>query len=370
MAPANYAPILNGVMWTQVVIAIVFIAARIYTRRIVINSVGWDDMLMLVNLVTFILYVAFISVGTSYGIGKKYAAVPAADYSKAIMWEALGQAICILGIAASKGSVALFLLRIVLKTWHIVLLWFCIVTTTILAIITTTLLFLQCKPAAFLWDHTIEGGVCWLNFTAVGLTMASWSAFMDFVLALLPWHVVWSLNMKKKEKLTVTFGLSLGIFAGVCSIIRTYELKSLSSLDEYVYDTVPMLIWSSTEVLMTIMCACIPVLRPLYIRLVYGSQYEGSGPRSKSYQLHDRDRSQSKGKSKPKSGSNSNIYMGPGSSALRTTIKGYDDDNMSEESILRETQEQQRMTSGEAFKAGDIVRTDEIHVSYVNDSVI
>jgi hypothetical protein len=87
------------------------------------------------------------------------------------MWEAIGQGICILGIALSKSSVAVFLLRIVVRRWHVYVLWFCIVSTSILCIITTTLLFLQCKPTAFLWDHSIEGGVCWLNFTHVGLSM-------------------------------------------------------------------------------------------------------------------------------------------------------------------------------------------------------
>lgn len=33
---------------------------------------------------------------------------------------------------------------------------------------------------------------------------------MDFVLAILPWHIIMGLNMKRKEKLTVAFGLSLG----------------------------------------------------------------------------------------------------------------------------------------------------------------
>ena len=172
---------------------------------------------------------ACVSVGTSYGVGKKFAAVPRGDYSKAIMWEAIGQAICIMGIAASKGSVALFLLRIVIYRWHVIALWFCIVSTTIMCTITTTLLFVQCRPTAFLWDQTIEGGKCWLNFTVVGLTMgckliiwrlmwadhhsnetSAWSAAMDFVLAILPWHIIMGLNMKRKEKLTVAFGLSLG----------------------------------------------------------------------------------------------------------------------------------------------------------------
>jgi hypothetical protein len=115
--------------------------------------------------------VACISTGVKYGIGKKFADVPPADYSKAVMWEVIGQGICVMGIAASKGSVALFLLRIVVRKWHIALLWACILSTTICCIITTTLLFLQCRPSAFLWDRTIEGGICWLDFEKVGLTM-------------------------------------------------------------------------------------------------------------------------------------------------------------------------------------------------------
>jgi hypothetical protein len=94
------------------------------------------------------------------------------------MWEAVGQGICIMGIAASKGSVAIFLLRIVIKKWHITLLWFCIASTTTLCIITTTLLFLQCRPTAFLWNHTIDGGYCWLNFTQVGLAMGGMFHYM------------------------------------------------------------------------------------------------------------------------------------------------------------------------------------------------
>ena len=51
MAVENYGPILNGVMWTQVVIAVAFIAMRLYTRFFLIRSLGWDDLLMIVNLV-------------------------------------------------------------------------------------------------------------------------------------------------------------------------------------------------------------------------------------------------------------------------------------------------------------------------------
>lgn len=126
---------------------------------------------------TFIGYVATITVGIRHGIGKKHATVHPDDYSRAVMLEAIGQGICIMGIAASKSSVAVILLRIVVLKWHKVLLWFCVASTSAMCIITTTLLFVQCRPVAFLWDPTIEGGYCWLNFTRVGLTMGGKSVW-------------------------------------------------------------------------------------------------------------------------------------------------------------------------------------------------
>jgi hypothetical protein len=49
--PADYAPILNSVMWLQVFIATLFIGLRLYTRYFIIRCLGWDDLVMVVNLV-------------------------------------------------------------------------------------------------------------------------------------------------------------------------------------------------------------------------------------------------------------------------------------------------------------------------------
>lgn len=52
--PTDYGAILNVVMWFQVFISTVFIAFRIYTRYYIIRSLGWDDYMMVVNLVSWI----------------------------------------------------------------------------------------------------------------------------------------------------------------------------------------------------------------------------------------------------------------------------------------------------------------------------
>jgi hypothetical protein len=40
---------------------------------------------------------------------------------------------------------------------------------------------------------------------------AAYSAAMDFTLALLPWKLIWGLQMKKKEKVGVAVAMSCGV---------------------------------------------------------------------------------------------------------------------------------------------------------------
>jgi hypothetical protein len=49
--PRDYAPLLNGVMWCQVTLAFFFIVLRMYTRHYIVRNLGWDDVVMVVNLV-------------------------------------------------------------------------------------------------------------------------------------------------------------------------------------------------------------------------------------------------------------------------------------------------------------------------------
>ncbi|KAF4627114.1 hypothetical protein G7Y89_g11041 [Cudoniella acicularis] len=87
---------------------------------------------------------------------------------------------------------------------------------------------------------------------------------MDFALAIFPWFILWKLNMKRKERLTIALGLSLGVFAGICGIIRAVELQGIAGKSDYTYLTLPLILWGSTELLICILCASIPILRPLY----------------------------------------------------------------------------------------------------------
>jgi hypothetical protein len=54
----------------------------------------------------------------------------------------------------------------------------------------------------------------------------AYSGAQDFVLALLPWTIVWNLQMKRKEKLGVAFAMSLGILYVDPSTKQMFSAKS------------------------------------------------------------------------------------------------------------------------------------------------
>ncbi len=62
--------------------------------------------------------------------------------------------------------------------------------------------------------------------------LAVWSSICDFFFAIFPWLFIWSLRMPKRDKIMLAGGMSLGVIAGVCGIIRTVVL---ARLDVYNY---------------------------------------------------------------------------------------------------------------------------------------
>ncbi|KAJ5920729.1 hypothetical protein N7454_009262 [Penicillium verhagenii] len=342
----------NAVLWLEAVIFSLLVALRLYTRKQILNSVGFDDYLVCFALVLHLLYTIFVTNATHYGLGQLYATVgDPTIYFTAVKYELFSQVAGLMVIGVGKAAVGAFLLRIVRNKIHIWVIWVCLFITAVLTLFASITVIVQCVPVEKSWNPSVPG-TCWLNFSNVGYTVGSWFVAADFSFAILPWFVVWDLNMKKKEKITVAVGLSLGILAGVCGIVRTVALSGLDA-SEYIYDTVPMLIWSATESCVTIMCSTIPVLRPLYIRLRYGKDGKDGSSSDNSYKLPMYGNSRKYSSSKhygqlSKSGFETSVVE-PRAFSEQTVIKS-NRTNDSDEMILR--------------SPARIERTDEISVSY------
>ena len=113
----------------------------------------------------------------------------------------------------SKTAFGLVLLRLtngrpVLKA----MVWFTILSVNILMGIAMVLIWAKCSPVASNWDLTIKG-TCWdpriVNIT--GVSAGCLSGVCDIFLSLLPWSLIWKLQMRKREKVGVGIAMSMGI---------------------------------------------------------------------------------------------------------------------------------------------------------------
>ncbi|KAI9645302.1 hypothetical protein NHQ30_006037 [Ciborinia camelliae] len=277
---AGLGPIIILVMWIETFFAGIFVGLRMYTRHYIVKATGYDDWLIVASLLLFIGYSAFCTAAAAYGLGSHYDDITPTQFVMSNKMEIAGQTCNIIAIATSKSAVAVFLLRLVVVPWHKAFLWLCIASTFIVCVICAVLDFFQSSPIAAVFDPSLPHTVNF-DFTANAIFSGAYTALMDFTLALFPWHFLSRVRIKRKERLTISLGLSMGVFAGICGVVRAIRLGGLSARSDYTYDTVPLILWGSSELLVAIACACIPVLRPLYKRL--RGQTKSSDERSDSY---------------------------------------------------------------------------------------
>ncbi|KAB5533538.1 hypothetical protein GE09DRAFT_1291621 [Coniochaeta sp. 2T2.1] len=213
-----------------------------------------------------ILYTVFVTIATKYGLGRFFADIGNADvYSTTVVYKVFSQVAGLMVIGVGKCAVGVFLLRIVRNPTRRGSYGLFGQGRSSSHSSPTSRLLVQCIPVQK--SPTVPGH-CWFDFSQVGLTVGSWCVIADSAFAILPWFVIWDQNMKRTDKLTVACGLSLGVLS--------------ASTTPYT-----MLIWSATESTVTIMCSSIPVLRPLYVQIRYGSKNDSSsaGEDSSPYRL-------------------------------------------------------------------------------------
>ncbi|KAL5375003.1 hypothetical protein DPSP01_011494 [Paraphaeosphaeria sporulosa] len=124
--------------------------------------------------------------------------------------------------------------------------------------------WLSCRPTAKLYNPFLEGK-CWPAYVTrnYGYFNAAFCTVVDFALALLPWKLLWGLQLKTKEKIGVGIAMSMGLLAGVCAIIKGVHLRDVTDAD-FFYTGKNVTIWTATETATAVIGACIPVLRVFF----------------------------------------------------------------------------------------------------------
>ncbi|RYO08635.1 hypothetical protein AA0119_g1411 [Alternaria tenuissima] len=274
-------PLMSIATWCLVGVSGAFLIVRLIIQKSQ-RRLWIDDLLLGLSWTLLLVQVILNQLAINLGYGRHALDVNLSNFNTMIYYGASELTISIIAITLSKISFGVTLLRLT-SGWTRYYVCFAITTLAVFAIPAATVPWTQCKPIAKTFLDILPGtcvdkrpSVRYGNFQAI------WSAMMDVSLALLPWKILWNVQMRTAEKIGVGLAMSLGVFAGAIAIVRAHYIEKLAVLDTS-YDSYTSIIWASAEAAMAIVATSIPVLR-VVLKGVVNTAIEGynTSGRSKS----------------------------------------------------------------------------------------
>ncbi|KAL7621418.1 hypothetical protein AAE478_008740 [Parahypoxylon ruwenzoriense] len=288
-------PRLMAMFWTWTGLASMLLTLRFYARY-KIHALGWDDWMMLITVVLFIITTCFVTYMSSIGGSRHVYYLSPEQRLEAVKWSWISQPWAIFLFATGKASVAILILRFVGRNtvWRKYILYFIVVTIFIINSLGCILTFAQCNPPRALWVPGIQAS-CWdpeiqTNFNYF---LAAWNIAADIVLALLPATFISKLKLPPTKRIALCALLGLGLVAAIFSGVKVRFLGDLAAREDFTWSAYDIQVWTGAEAFVMMVCGNIPTLQPLWARLgsrkpdissgrtplkQYGDSTNGSGP--------------------------------------------------------------------------------------------
>ncbi|MCJ1382584.1 hypothetical protein MMC17_005697 [Xylographa soralifera] len=266
-------PMLLGVYWGLFPVTLAVMGLRFYSR-ICLRRLDWDDWFM---LAAWVVYLGALIISTIVAVKGGGRHVEYLGPDQAILIAELTiiiQPFAIMGNALAKTSIAILLQRIMgpgslIQKW---LLW---ITTAIfwtLCLLASIMVFAQCSPPSALWSLNPAAKADCIRpqiSETINVVHGSWGAFQDFFLATLPLSIIWKLQISWDKKIGLCALLALGVFSGICAIIKTTYLPLLISSTDITWLDSSTFLWSYIENVLFIFCSSVPTAKPVWDRLVH-----------------------------------------------------------------------------------------------------
>ncbi|KXJ86387.1 hypothetical protein Micbo1qcDRAFT_236923 [Microdochium bolleyi] len=245
---------------------------RMWVRLGVVKSWGWDDSLMTVAVILYGTYLSFSIHGAVHGTGRHFDDVPLEQYMIAMKSWWICYPFYSANMIASKLSIGYFLLRVSVRRLHIWLLYIIMAITMMAGLAFFIGSFVQCQPLSYWWTRYRDpaGGYC-IDPTIIIALAYIYSFFAitsDLMMALFPALLISSLNMDRQIKLMLIPLMAMGTIASLGLVVRLPWLLKLRDVDDFLWSTIDIAIWSTVESGLAIVAGNLATTRPLYRHLM------------------------------------------------------------------------------------------------------
>ncbi|KAH7037045.1 uncharacterized protein B0I36DRAFT_313201 [Microdochium trichocladiopsis] len=359
--------------------AVLVVSLRLWVRRFVLKTFGWDDwFIALAMLHTIGVLVCFIGTVNNGGGHHWYDLGVPEEWESMKHWQYAQVTVNITGVSIVKISVCLALLRFLKGKWYQLFLKVMIGFIVIFTIASEAPLLFECRPMYNSWAFIREPGACISNeaFVLVANINGAINIVTDATLVLLPIPTIAMLKVNVRTKASLIGVLCIGFFATGTAIVRAITGNKPIQLTDGSF-TLRFYLWNSAELNAGLVAASIPPLRPLLSGWLEGTArrfrstgagsssagrsrpgalgYAGAGgldsrPTKHGYQKQKEEQSIQLSESKQWSGKNGG-RSGTGTTVMISSRSAYGlEDNSSEEGILPQQQQQQQQHGGEPAK--------------------
>ncbi|ETS74657.1 hypothetical protein PFICI_13141 [Pestalotiopsis fici W106-1] len=292
-------PSVFAVTTATLVLASVFVAARLYTRLTIVRQFSWDDWFIILAW-AFAFAVGFtIDLGTKNGLGKHDSDIAAGDWNTLRRCEYAFSVLYNPALMATKTSILIFYLRLSRNTQQVLRLasWAVLIVVNVAGVVLTFLNIFQCRPIRAAFDRYPGEAQC-IPLLTEFLCSAPVNIVTDLAILALPLPVLTGMRLPFRQKIILIVTFTLGIFVTVVDVVRIYYLQqAITSVSpvtssnpeatfgdqaEFAWNASLSLMWSSVEVNVGITCACIPTLKPLIVRILPAMLIDPDGTRRTS----------------------------------------------------------------------------------------
>ncbi|KAH7304486.1 hypothetical protein BKA65DRAFT_521341 [Rhexocercosporidium sp. MPI-PUGE-AT-0058] len=281
-------PLAIGWFVSMMSLMMIFMAARFYARSTVQGGLQVDDWVMAVAVILAISISILGCVATRFGLGYHVWDIRPELIVTAAKIEMVPDALIPLSMSLAKVSICLGYLRLFPTHANKI---FCYVAITYLLCwgigVALSLIF-SCSPIQSHWDSTITDKSC-IDFRAAIFASASLNVLSDFVVFLWPAHILWKVRVSRKRRLGLIFLFAVGFIVCVAGVARIYTFQYFFSSNDHTYRAAILWPITATEVNLSIICGCLPGIKPLLNRLFPDSPDCSRGHSNIIFGTHNRD---------------------------------------------------------------------------------
>ncbi|CAJ0540709.1 Ff.00g076860.m01.CDS01 [Fusarium sp. VM40] len=265
--------------WVLTSLATSIVIAKLVTTVFVNKTPGWDDLMIFVAMIASLVTTSLIQVSINLGFGRPWMAVAAEvggaqKFVQMVKLDTYGYHKAFTVIAYSLPNVAILILIERLagrtKTFSRNFLRITVAIQIILAIASVICKYVQCRVIEALWQLSSDGECNNKIFNYTFYAANCFTIFTDIVLAIVPIHAFWKLQMGLQKKLEVTFLLGLTFLSAIFTTMKVYYIYKFFDAQDFGpggvdlnYDVVPVITWATVEKDVIIIAACVPTLWPL-----------------------------------------------------------------------------------------------------------